>query len=231
MYIGLSTDNVAEGMVSPSSLTFTTSDWNVPQTVTVTGVDDLVIDGNISYNIIIVVTSPDITYDGVNAPSIVVTNTDNDAAISGIVDFNANPIQSYGGQYKGSVVTVKDGGTTLRIVGNSWKKVDFPYTVTVDTILEFDFQSTVEGEIHGIGFDTNDNIGDPVNLLFKLHGTQNFGAVDFDNYAGETPKHYIIPVGQYYTGDMLYLFSVNDHDVANPTAESVFKNVKVYEQD
>ncbi len=66
-------------------------------------------------------------------------------------------------------------------------------------------------------------------MTFKLYGSQNWGIQTFNNYAGETPRHYIIPVGQYYTGDMLYLTFTNDHDVSNPTAESVFMNVKVYD--
>ena len=153
------------------------------------------------------------------------------AMIAKVVNFNVNPVQSYGGGHdKSAAVTIDDGGSTLRIVGNGWKKIEFPYTITEDTILEFDFQSTAEGEIHGIGFDIDDSIANPI-MVFKLHGTQKWGIVDFDNYAGETPKHYIIPVGRYYTGDVLYLTFANDHDIKRPTAESVFKNVKVYELD
>ena len=40
--MGLSSSNTAEGTVSPSSLTFTSANWNTAQTVTVTGVDDFV---------------------------------------------------------------------------------------------------------------------------------------------------------------------------------------------
>ena len=36
----VSSDNTAEGTVSPETLTFTTANYNTPQTVTVTGVDD-----------------------------------------------------------------------------------------------------------------------------------------------------------------------------------------------
>src|SRR5205807_7669582 len=35
--VGLSSSNTAEGTVSPASLTFTAANWNVAQTVTVTG--------------------------------------------------------------------------------------------------------------------------------------------------------------------------------------------------
>ena len=38
--IALSSSDTTEGTVGPASLTFTTANWNVAQTVTVTGVDD-----------------------------------------------------------------------------------------------------------------------------------------------------------------------------------------------
>ena len=38
----------AEGTVAPASLDFGPTNWNVPQTVTVTGVDDLRADGHAS---------------------------------------------------------------------------------------------------------------------------------------------------------------------------------------
>ena len=40
MTIALSSSDTTEGTVSPASLIFTTANWNVAQTVTVTGVDD-----------------------------------------------------------------------------------------------------------------------------------------------------------------------------------------------
>ena len=43
--IALSSSDPAEGTVIPASLVFTSANWNVAQTVTVTGVDDAVVDG------------------------------------------------------------------------------------------------------------------------------------------------------------------------------------------
>src|SRR5213079_2317905 len=40
--IAVSSSDAAEGSVSPTTLTFTAGNWNVAQTVTVTGVDDAV---------------------------------------------------------------------------------------------------------------------------------------------------------------------------------------------
>ncbi|MEG3887172.1 Calx-beta domain-containing protein, partial [Microcoleus sp. herbarium19] len=79
--IPLTSDKTSEGTVDKSSVTFTLANWNTPQTVTVTGVDDLVVDGNVAYNIVTAAaTSTDTNYSGVNAADVAVTNTDNDTA-------------------------------------------------------------------------------------------------------------------------------------------------------
>jgi hypothetical protein len=86
----ITSSNTSEGTVSPATLTFTTSNWNIPQTVTVTGVDDVLSDGNQTYLVqFSAATSSDSNYNGVVASSVSVTNTDNEtfgvtvSAISG----------------------------------------------------------------------------------------------------------------------------------------------------
>lgn len=144
------------------------------------------------------------------------------------INFNNYTIQSYGGaQDENPTVTIQNSGATLRIVGNGWKKITFPYDVTPNTVLEFDYQSGAQGEIQGIGFDNDDVLSG--NSIFRLYGTQIWGINQFANYAGETPRRYVIPVGQFFTGSFSYLVFANDHDVANPNAESIFSNVRVYE--
>src|SRR5438094_649964 len=77
--IGLSSNDLTEGTVSPSSLTFTPANWNVSQTVTVTSVDDAIVDGSISYKIVTAAAvSGDATYNGMNPSDVTVINTDND---------------------------------------------------------------------------------------------------------------------------------------------------------
>ncbi len=79
--IGMSASDASEGTVSPTSVTFTPSNWNVPQTITVKGVDDAVADGNISYEIVALpAVSSDPFYSGRDAANVAVTNLDNDAA-------------------------------------------------------------------------------------------------------------------------------------------------------
>ena len=79
--IGLSSSDITEGTVLPVSLTFTSANWNTPQTVTVTGVDDSAVDGDITYNIITAsASSTDTDYNGLNPNDVSVTNTDDDVA-------------------------------------------------------------------------------------------------------------------------------------------------------
>ncbi|MFN7982694.1 MAG: hypothetical protein U0Q11_12615 [Vicinamibacterales bacterium] len=79
--VGLSNSNTAEGTVSPSSVTFTSGNWNTPQTVTITGVDDFLVDGAVAYSIVTAAaTSSDLNYSDLNASDVSVIDTDNDAA-------------------------------------------------------------------------------------------------------------------------------------------------------
>ncbi len=79
--IGISSSDTSEGTADVSSLTFTAANWNVAQTVTVTGVDDAVVDGDVAYSIVTAAAlSGDSDYSGLDAADVSLTNTDNDAA-------------------------------------------------------------------------------------------------------------------------------------------------------
>ena len=76
--------DTGEATVSPTPLTFTTGDWNTPQTVTVTGVDDSVDDGNQDTTITIAVDdgNSDNAFDGLADQTVTATTTDNDDSVS-----------------------------------------------------------------------------------------------------------------------------------------------------
>jgi hypothetical protein len=77
--INLASDDTSEGTVSPASLTFTTGNWNITQTVTVTGVQDLLLDGNVPYNIVTAAAvSGDGNYSGIDPANVSVTNIDDE---------------------------------------------------------------------------------------------------------------------------------------------------------
>ncbi|WP_246047524.1 beta strand repeat-containing protein [Leptospira ilyithenensis] len=73
----ITSSNTAEITVSPSSLSFTTANWNVAQTVTITSVLDGSLDGNGSVNINFAnATSADAKYSGMSVSSVSATNVD-----------------------------------------------------------------------------------------------------------------------------------------------------------
>ena len=117
---------------------------------------------------------------------------------------------------------------SLRLTGNSWKGVNVPYQVTADTVIEFDFQSSVEGEIQAIGFDT-DGVLNVTDHFFQLFGTQIWwGNQDYHNYdVSQGLRHYVIPIGQYFTGSFSRLVLANDDD-AGLAADSLFSNLQIY---
>ncbi len=64
--------------VSPTSLVFSTTNWNVPRVVTVTAVDDTAVEGNETITISHVASSSDPNYRGLNLAGLPVNVTDND---------------------------------------------------------------------------------------------------------------------------------------------------------
>lgn len=65
---------------SPTPLTFTSINWNVPQVVTVAAINDLVVEGTHGDLITHSVSSADPFYDGISMDSVTVTVLDNDSA-------------------------------------------------------------------------------------------------------------------------------------------------------
>ena len=74
-----SSSDTSEGVVS-DTLTFTPSNWDADQSVTVTGVDDAEYDGDQTYQIIFSVTSSDSEYNDIPVTALSVINGDNDGA-------------------------------------------------------------------------------------------------------------------------------------------------------
>lgn len=52
--VPLSSSNTAEGTIAIASVTFTPANWNIPQSITATGVNDVVptADGTVAYDIV-----------------------------------------------------------------------------------------------------------------------------------------------------------------------------------
>ena len=81
--IDLSSSDTGEVTVSPVSLTFTTGNWNSTKTVTLTGVNDDLDDGNQNSNILVDVNNGSTTdgnYSGLATINVGVTTTDDDTS-------------------------------------------------------------------------------------------------------------------------------------------------------
>jgi len=91
--IGLSSNNPAEGTVDPMTVTFDSANYNIAQTITVTGVDDVAtpsVDGAVNYSIVTAAASSmDRAFDGVDPSDVMVTNNDNDV-VPDISQFTAS---------------------------------------------------------------------------------------------------------------------------------------------
>jgi len=135
----------------------------------------------------------------------------------------------YGGVNDGTAV-IRDGGRTLSLAGNICRAHPFPYTVGSDTILEFDFSSSVEmGTMHGIGLEDQTNSAS-YNQIFNLYGAKGGISAGFRDYKPEQGvRHYRIPIGQYYTGPMTHVVSVNRDTTAPLAADSMFSNIVLYD--
>ena len=144
------------------------------------------------------------------------------------IDFTADAPATYGGSQDQGTVAVQDGGATIELNSNAWKMITVNYNVTANTVVEFDFKSSQIGEIHGVGFDDNTSISS--NYTFKVYGTQNWGNSTFNTYSGTgTYEHFVIPIGQFYTGQFPYFFFVTDHDASPQNGNSFFSNLRIYE--
>lgn len=83
VYISISSSATDEGDVSPDSLVFSITNWNVVQSVKVTGIDDDSVDGSQHYSIIIdQAVSTDSDYNTLNPDDLSVINLDNDQILS-----------------------------------------------------------------------------------------------------------------------------------------------------
>ena len=123
--IGLSSSDPTEGTVAPASVSFTSGDWNVAQTVTVTGVDDAIVDGAIGYTILTAAaTSADPVFNGVDPVNVSVTNSDNDAA-----GITVTPTSG--------LTTTEAGGTaTFTVVLNSLPTANVTIGITSSDVTE-----------------------------------------------------------------------------------------------
>jgi len=142
------------------------------------------------------------------------------------IDFRDFQVLAFSNQDSAGDFTVNNSGASLSLSNNTWKYIPFNYTVTSNTVIEFEFRSSSQGEIHAVGFENDNSLTS--SRYFKVHGTQNYGVTNYDNYSGTGFVKYVIPVGSFYTGAMDRLVFINDNDSGSGNT-SDFSSVKIYE--
>lgn len=158
--LNISSANTNEVIVLPTTLTFTNANWNLAQTITLTGVDDVLFDGN--QDVVITVSVDDVlsdnNYDAVADVTTTVTNEDNDTPPS--IGFNA--------------ATSTENETNV-----TFTSANIPITVTNYSGTQIDINVSVTGGTAEVGDYT---FTSPTALSFIANGTQNI-TVDINDDA------------------------------------------------
>lgn len=149
-------------------------------------------------------------------------------ASSEFINFNAVELSSFDDQDKTDSAAVGDTPFELVLTGNTWKRISINYEVTPNTVIQFDFRSDGEAEIHGIAFDNDNKISR--SNTFKVYGTQNYGQQPTVYREAGGNQTISIPIGEYIQGTFDNLVFIMDNDFATQGANSIFSNVLVYEE-
>lgn len=116
--LNIDSNNSSRLSISKSSLTFTSSNWNIDQSVTFTSIDNSIADGDVTVSVTIKSTSSDINYNNLSS-GFAITIKDNDA--SGIIA-DTTPVTITEGQYITRTFKLKSQPTsdvTLNISSNN----------------------------------------------------------------------------------------------------------------
>lgn len=130
--IPIKTSDLTEGTASTKLLIFTSENWNLPQTVTVTGVNDTITDGSQTYSILLGLVKGDKLYKRQDPSDVSLTNQDND--VPGIVINAGNNLQ-----------TTESGGTAMFTVRLSSKPTS---GVTVSFVSSDPQEGTVTSSVN-----------------------------------------------------------------------------------
>lgn len=137
------------------------------------------------------------------------------------------------GQDIGGAVNVTGNNQVEFANGSPWKRLVFNYTITPDTVLVFDFRSTLINEVSTIGFDNDQNFTND-NRRFWIYGTQTSGityAAPFPTYEYSDLGNWEtieVPVGLFFTGNFSHMTFVSDDDAA-PFGNSAYRNITLRE--
>lgn len=129
-------------------------------------------------------------------------------------------------------VDIGENGTCLKLSGNVWQGISFNYSVTGNSMMEFEYKSEIEPELSLIVFDTNKKWPDSSPFL-KMSGCMKFK----DNFDGDVPPYsgngewqkVQVNIGKYLSGSFSKIIFSNDDDRGDVQGDSSYRNVVFYE--
>ncbi|HIF65318.1 MAG TPA: hypothetical protein EYQ34_01745 [Acidimicrobiia bacterium] len=191
--IFVTSGDIGEATVDKSTLTFTNSDWNSAQTVTVTGINDDLDDGNVSVTVTLGTADDDDccdSWDGLANQTVSAVNADNDTAGFTIVHINAEGVSD-------GATVVTEGATTDRftLVLNAQPASDVVLSVSSSdtgevttgsntvTFTNSNWNTAQNVTLTGVDDDVDDG---NVNTTMTIAVVDGSSSNEFDNVADQT---------------------------------------------
>jgi hypothetical protein len=234
--IDVSSDDDTEGTVFPESLTFTPDNWNAPQEIVVTGVDDDDDDGPIMYDI---VTDPavsgDAGYAGIDPDDVIATNIDDDTPGMTVVP-SADPLLTgENGDSATFTITLNsqplgDVTVTLDVDDDTEGELDDPTPIVFTTE---NWNSLVEVTVNGVDDDLDD-LDQPYSVSITVTSVDDAGYdglvvpdVDLVNVDDDSPGVTVSPVSGDTTesgGQATFTVTLNSEPTSNVTVTLFSEN-------
>jgi len=195
--IGLTSNDITEGTVSPSSVTFTNADWSTPKPVIITGVNDDVDDGDIAYSIVTAAAiSTDADYSALNAADVSVTNTDNDTVGITQSATSATIGEAGTGTYTVVLNTQPTANVTVTLTSNDTT------AATVTSSLTFTSANWSSAQTVTItGVNDADLVSETVTISHTLAGG-GYNAVTMTNFTATMTDDDVFASGETFNGEV-----------------------------
>jgi hypothetical protein len=114
--LDLTPSDATEGSVSPPAITFTPANWDTPRTVTATGQDDALADGDVAYDVVLDPgLSADPAYAALAPVAVALTNDDDESGGAGVT-VAGGPVATTEGGGQDTFTVVLDAAPTADVV-------------------------------------------------------------------------------------------------------------------
>ena len=145
------------------------------------------------------------------------------------LDFNSAQISPFDNQDSNANYYIEDNGSTLMLSGNSWKSVEYTYTININSVIQLDVKTNGKGEIVGLALENDNKLTN--NRLFKFAGSQTWAQDQFKYTQPGNFQTITLPIGRFMAGTIDRLvFVLDDDKPSNVPAEAIFKNVLIFDQ-